>query len=207
MKLRRMISIFATAALLAAAIAAQAAALDFSAEFIEKEGKTERKGKIYMTAEKSRFEMEGMDEIEVTRADKKVMWLIFPKKRVYVEEEFFGVIPGDAAQSGLPKGTGDLSREDLGYETVDSYRLKKYLVTVKYNKGETEDRYYEWRRSDFPIPVKMESLNGAVSYEYKKIKMAPQDPSLFNEPKNYKKISFEELEKLEAEWALEKKKK
>jgi len=52
----------------------------------------------------------------------------------------------------------------------------------------------------------MESMNGAVSYEYKKIKMAPQDPGLFNEPKGYKKITIDELEKLEAEWAKDKKK-
>ena len=180
--------------------------MDFSAEFVEKDGDSVRKGKIYMTGQKSRFEMEGMDEIEVTRADKKVMWIIFPKKRVYVEEEFWGVIPGDIGETGAPKDTGDLSRKDLGYEMVDSYRLKKFLVTVKYNKGETQDQYYEWYRTGFPIPVKMESMNGAVSYEYKKIKMAPQDPGLFNEPKGYKKITIDELEKLEAEWAKDKKK-
>lgn len=205
MKLKKT-TILAAAALLIAAFAAQVWALDFSAEFVEKEGDSVRKGKIYMTAEKSRFEMADMDEIEVTRADKKVMWLIFPKKRVYVEEEFLGVIPGDVQETDAPKDSGDLSRKDLGYEMVDSYRLKKFLVTVKYNKGETQDQYYEWRRSGFPIPVKMESMNGAVSYEYQKIKMAPQDPSLFNEPKGYKKITIEELEKLEAEWAKGKKK-
>ena len=205
MKLKKT-TILAAAALLIAALAAQAPALDFSAEFVEKEGDSVRKGKIYMTAEKSRFEMADMDEIEVTRADKKVMWLIFPKKRVYVEEEFLGVIPGDAKEFDAPKDSGDLSRKDLGYEMVDSYRLKKFLVTVKYNNGETQDQYYEWRRSGFPIPVKMESINGAVSNEYQKIKMAPQNPNLFSEPKGYKKITIEELEKLEAEWAQKKKK-
>ncbi|MCD7876716.1 MAG: DUF4412 domain-containing protein [Cloacibacillus porcorum] len=206
MKLKKITIITASAAILILAFALQALAMDFSAEFVEKDGDSVRKGKIYMTGQKSRFEMEGMDEIEVTRADKKVMWIIFPKKRVYVEEEFWGVIPGDIGETGAPKDTGDLSRKDLGYEMVDSYRLKKFLVTVKYNKGETQDQYYEWYRTGFPIPVKMESMNGAVSYEYKKIKMAPQAPSLFNEPKDYKKITIDELEKLEAEWAKDKKK-
>ncbi len=206
MKLKKITIITASAAILILAFALQALAMVFSAEFVEKDGDAVRNGMRYMTGQKSRFEMEGMDEIEVTRADKKVMWIIFPKKRVYVEEEFWGVIPGDIGETGAPKDTGDLSRKDLGYEMVDSYRLKKFLVTVKYNKGETQDQYYEWYRTGFPIPVKMESMNGAVSYEYKKIKMAPQDPSLFNEPKGYKKITIDELEKLEAEWAKEKKK-
>ena len=196
MKLKKITIITASAAILILAFALQALAMDFSAEFVEKDGDSVRKGKIYMTGQKSRFEMEGME----------VMWIIFPKKRVYVEEEFWGVIPGDIGETGAPKDTGDLSRKDLGYEMVDSYRLKKFLVTVKYNKGETQDQYYEWYRTGFPIPVKMESMNGAVSYEYKKIKMAPQDPSLFNEPKGYKKITIDELEKLEAEWAKDKKK-
>ena len=95
------------ALLIATALASASFALDFSAEFVEKEGETTRKGKIYMTAEKSRFELDGSGEIEVTRADKKVMWLVFPKKKVYVEEEFFGALPGDAT-NGDPKDTGDL---------------------------------------------------------------------------------------------------
>ena len=206
MKLKKITMIAAAAAILVMALALQALALDFSAEFVEKDGDSVRKGKIYMTGQKSRFEMEGMDSIEVTRADKKVMWIIFPKKRVYVEEEFWGVIPGDVKETNAAKDTGDLSRKDLGYEMVDSYRLKKFLVTVKYNKGETQDQYYEWHRSGFPIPVNMESLNGSASYEYQRIKTAPQDPNLFNEPKGYKKITIDELEKLEAEWAKEKKK-
>ena len=89
MKLKKITMIAAAAAILVMALALQALALDFSAEFVEKDGDSVRKGKIYMTGQKSRFEMEGMDSIEVTRADKKVMWIIFPKKRVYVEEEFW----------------------------------------------------------------------------------------------------------------------
>ena len=192
--------------LLTTVFACAASAVDFSAEFTEKEGETTRKGRIYVAAEKSRFELDGTGEIEVTRADKKVMWLIFPKKKVYVEEEFFGAVSYGRTDD-TPKDTGDLSREDLGYETVDTYRLKKYLVTVKYNKGETEDRYYEWRRSDFPVPVKTESLNGEYSCEYKKIKFGPQDPGLFNEPKNYRKISIEELDEMEGAGQKKSKKK
>ena len=134
---------------------ARADALEFSAEFREKLGDEVREGKIYVTADKSRYEVEGADTIEITRADQKVMWVIFPKRRVYVEEEFWGFPLGTSLEnSGERSGGGDLTREELGYETIDTFRLKKYLVTVKYNGGETEDKYYEWYRSDFPIPVK-----------------------------------------------------
>ena len=72
MKLKKITMIAAAAAILVMALALQALALDFSAEFVEKDGDSVRKGKIYMTGQKSRFEMEGMDSIEVTRADKKM---------------------------------------------------------------------------------------------------------------------------------------
>ena len=176
---------------------ARADALEFSAEFREKLGDEVREGKIYVTADKSRYEVEGADTIEITRADQKVMWVIFPKRRVYVEEEFWGFPLGTSLEnSGERSGGGDLTREDLGYETIDTFRLKKYLVTVKYNGG----KYYEWYRSDFPIPVKTESLNGYMSYEYRRIKFTTLDPNLFNPPKRYKKITTEQLIELEKQW-------
>lgn len=181
--------------------AARADALEFSAEFREKLGDEVREGKIYVTADKSRYEVKGAETIEVTRADKKVMWVIFPKRRVYVEEEFWGFPLGSSLENSKKINSGgDLTREELGYETIDSFRLKKYLVTVKYNNGETEDKYYEWYRSDFPIPVKTESLNGYMSYEYRKIKFTEQAPNLFNPPKRYKKVTAEQLEELEKQW-------
>ena len=33
------------------------------------------------------------------------------------------------------------------------------------------DRYYEWYRDNFPVPVKTESLDGKTSYEYVNIKL------------------------------------
>ncbi len=200
MKIFRKAAAVAVAAAIAAAAPAplHAAALEFSAEFREKLGDDVRTGKIYVTEDKFRCETDGADSIEITRADKKVMWVIFPKRRVYVEEEFWGS-PADLSAVGPPERQdgGNLSREELGSETVDTFRLKKFLVTVKYNDGDTEDRYYEWYRSDFPVPVKTESLDGYMSYEYRRIKFAKQDPNLFDPPHRYKKITAEELAELE----------
>ena len=80
---------------------------------------------------------------------------------------------------------------------VDSYRLKKFLVTVKYNKGESADRYYEWYRDNFPVPIKTESLDGKTSYEYVSIKLGRPPVEFFSQPKGYKKITMEELSEIE----------
>ncbi|MCE5201231.1 MAG: hypothetical protein LLF78_01780 [Synergistaceae bacterium] len=172
-------------------------ATEFSASFIEKDAGAEQKGKVYIAGDMSRYEIAGSNEIVVTREDKKVIWLIFPKLRRYVEQEYIGA-PKQNLSSPQEIDTGDLSREFIGHEMVDSYRLKKFLVTVKYNKGETKDQYYEWYRDNFPVPVKTQSLDGRTSYEYTNIKLGRPNMELFAEPKGYKKVTIEEIDAMEA---------
>ena len=166
--------------------------VEFSAVFIEKDSGKIQKGKVYIAQDMSRYEIEGSSEVVVTRHDKKVVWLVFPQLRQYVEQPYFGE-PKQNISNTQEVDTGNLSREFLGHDTVDSYRLKKYLVTVKYNKGENKDQYHEWYRDNFPIPVKTESLDGQNSYEYINIKFGKPNIELFAEPTRYKKITLDEL--------------
>ena len=177
-------------------------AVEFSALFIERDNGTKQRGKIYVAENMSRYELEGSNEVVVTRHDKKVIWLIFPKLRKYVEQPYLGE-PKQNYSGGHEGDTGDLSREFIDHETADSYRLKKFLVTVKYNNGESMDRYYEWYRDNFPVPVKTESLDGKTSYRYLNIKMGRPPVEFFSEPKGYKKITMEELARLEDSTAKE----
>jgi len=189
------IVVFVFAAFCGASLAADMAA-EFSASFIERDAGAEHKGKIYIASDMSRYEIAGSDEIVVTRQDKKVMWLIFPKVKCYVEQEYFGA-PKQNISLPQEVDTGDLKREFLGYEMIDSYRLKKFMVTVKYNKGEAVDQYYEWYRDNFPVPVKTQSFDGLSSYEYTNIKLGRPNMELFAEPKRYKKVTMEEIEAME----------
>lgn len=168
---------------------------EFSATFVEKFFDEVQTGKLYVTKDRTRYEISGKDEIMVTRADQKVLWLIFPKFRAYVEQ------PYDIPQSesfGRPEEfkTGNLSREFIDYEWEDSYRLRKFLVTVKYGVDQ-QDQYYEWYRDNFPLPLRTQSLDGQVSYEYKEIKLKTPDPALFAKPPRYKKVTLEEIMEME----------
>ncbi len=177
-------------------------AVEFSALFIERDNGTEQRGKIFVAENMSRYELQGSNEVVVTRHDKKVIWLIFPKLRKYVEQPYLGE-PKQNYSGAHESDTGDLSREFIDHEMEDSYRLKKYLVTVKYNNGESVDRYYEWYRDNFPVPVKTESLDGKTSYRYLNIKMGRPPVEFFSQPKGYKKITMEELAGLEESPAKE----
>ena len=171
-------------------------AVEFSALFIERDNGAEQRGKIYVAENMSRYELEGSNEVVVTRHDKKVIWLILPKLRKYVEQPYLGE-PKQNYSGAHEADTGDLSREFIEYKMVDSYRLKKFLVTVKYINGESMDRYYEWYRDNFPVPVRTESLDGKTSYEYVNIKLGRPPVEFFSQPKGYKKITMEELAELE----------
>lgn len=171
-------------------------AVEFSALIIEKDNGVEQRGKIFVAENMSRYELEGSNEIVVTRHDKKVIWLIFPKLRKYVEQPYLGE-PKQNYAGAHEADTGDLSKEFIEHEMVDSYRLKKYLVTVKYNKGKSKDQYHEWYRDNFPVPVKTQSLDGMTSYEYVNIKLGRPPAEFFSEPRGYKKITVEELAEIE----------
>ncbi|MDY9921321.1 MAG: hypothetical protein U2P59_05805 [Synergistota bacterium] len=170
--------------------------VEFSALIIEKDNGVEQRGKIFVAENMSRYELEGSKEVVVTRHDKKVIWLIFPKLRKYVEQPYFGE-PKQNYAGAHEMDTGDLSKEFIENEMVDSYRLKKYLVTVKYNNGESKDQYHEWYRDNFPVPVKTQSLDGMTSYEYVNIKLGRPPAEFFSQPKGYKKITAEELAEIE----------
>lgn len=176
-----------------AAAAPKPKSVEFQAEFLERDHDEITKGKIYIANGMSRYE-NGTGEIVVTRRDKKVIWLIFPRLSRYVEQEY-NIEPTTVFIDPEAPPSDDLTREFIDYEWIDSYRLRKFLVTVKYTQG--EDRYYEWFRDNFPVPVKTSSLDGKISFEYQKIKIGPLDPGLFATPKSYKKVKMEEIIEME----------
>lgn len=204
-KLSAIITALLTVLLLGSvAWAASANITEFSAEFVENDNGEITKGKIYIADGVSRLEVNGKDEIIVTRQDKKVVWLIFPKLSRYVEQPLIGE-PMRAFIDPSTASGGNVEREFIDYEWVDSYRLRKFLVTVSYPGGQT-DKYHEWFRDNFPVPVKSAALNGTTSFEYQKIKIGPQDPGHFTAPsKRYKKVTIEEIIAIEEEQAEGKK--
>ena len=102
---------------------------EFSASVVENDsGKTET-NKIYVAHGMSRYEIKNGREIIITRYDKKVAWIIFPDYKKYVEEECPDSQPADPPEA--EEGAfGDMTRKFIAYEEVDSYRLKKFLVSI-----------------------------------------------------------------------------
>jgi hypothetical protein len=168
-------------------VSVPALALDFSAD-VENRIKGERPmtGEIFITGEKIRMDMAG--SATITRIDKKVVWVLMPEQKMYMEQP---IRPENMAQTGKPQG--ELERKFIANESVEGRAAKKYLVT--YKTDNKKDSVYQWIDNMLQIPTKVESVDGKWSMVYKNIKIGPQKPDLFEVPKGYKKFSMPAMPK------------
>lgn len=169
---------------------------EYSAVYVEKDGKTETETKVYAAHNMYRQDLKGGDEIVITRYDRKQMYIIYPKLRCYVLESYPGEAPVYDAQPREGK-FGDMTREFIGFETEDTYRLRKYLVTIDFmGKEENRYQYHEWYRDNFPLPVKTKSLKGESETYYTNIKLRKPEIEFFMKPNRYKKVTQAEIQTL-----------
>jgi hypothetical protein len=144
-------------------------------------------GKIYFTPNAARIESvdgKGNPSIQIMRFDQKVMWNLIPAQRMYVEMP--GASLSDWAAWADEQG---VQRESLGMEQVGEYHCEKFRVHMKVMGKEATS--FEWDAKELDgLPVKTRDEKGTWSTEYKNVKLGPQDPSLFEIPAGYQKMSL-----------------
>ena len=163
-----------------------ASAFEFSADTITTHnGGVSTTGKIYYSTDRFRMDMKAPNEmIMITRMDKKVVWNIMPKEKMYME------LPFDLKNKPKvgEKLEGEIERKHVGNETIDGHPTKKYLITYKYDNQ--KEQMYQWLAMDINFPVKSSAIDGSWGQEFKNIKMGSQPKSLFELPSGYKKIQM-----------------
>lgn len=174
-------SVFALAALFVVSLAATVFAQEFSADMVMTQQGVTTNAKVFMSGEKSRMETPG--SVSISRMDKKVMWLLMPDQKMYMEQAF----DPSKMMASSEKVEGELERTPLGKDTVDGRVTDKYKVT--YEIQGIRNEMYQWIESGSNFPIKTASLDGSWSAEYKNIKTGPQPDSLFEVPAGYKKFS------------------
>jgi outer membrane lipoprotein-sorting protein len=164
-----------------------AQAAEFSAVIINRMESRETQGKIYMKGEKMRREFAAGEQVGITivRPDKKVMWMLMPGQKTVMEMPF--------SKASLEKMMG-MSQEQqaemklLGTEKVNGYEAEKYETTVK---GDGKPmKHYVWVSKKLGVPIKMVSLDGKFSMDYRNIKEGGVPDSLFEIPPGYQKITM-----------------
>jgi outer membrane lipoprotein-sorting protein len=170
-------------------LAGSAAAAQFSALMMIKDGDRVMPGRIYVQDGKMRQEFTDAEgqTVTIVRPDQKVIWFIMPLERAYVEMPLKKKLPGQFIQ--IPKEA--LAKRLVGKETVNGYETEKYEVTIRGGAG--LERQTLWVAPKLGTPVKLIVKERNFSMEYKSIKEGPQADRLFNLPPGYKKLVSPDL--------------
>jgi len=171
--------------LLLAASLVQAA--EFTATMVTKAGGVEIPGKIYVKENKVRNEVQagGQTSIHILRPDKKVVWIIMPQQKAYVEMP----ITHTAQQKMLPLTEDQKAKmKKVGTETINGYACDKYETTMSHQGKPMQ--VFTWVATDLGVPIKIVSEDGSFSMEYKDIKPGQVADSLFDLPQDYKKMQL-----------------
>lgn len=147
-------------------------------------------GRIFVKDNKLRqeFSDDKGQTVTILRLDKKVVWVLLPWERTYMEEPLrpkwpgqFIQIPPDARQKRL-----------LGNERVLGYDSQKYEVAVPSREGLEKQTFWVAPQLGMPIKVAVPARN--FSMEYQNISERSLADRLFEIPPGYKKVSKPALE-------------
>lgn len=115
--------------------------------------------------------------IMIVRMDKQQSWLIFSKRRQYLEVP----IASDHRLTVTEKMDGEVSREFVGDETLNGRPTELFEVTIAEN-GEIR-QYYRWVTKAERFPLKTVSKQGKWSEEFRRLIFTEQSAFLFELPR------------------------
>jgi hypothetical protein len=164
-------------------LATIALAEDFSADMISTTKSGIFKGKMFISKDKTR--METPESISISRMDRKLVWILMPKEKKYMEQSFD---PSKAVATS-EKVNGEIERKLIGQEKIDGKMTNKYQVVYTQNKKKVT--ILQWIAAGLQMPVKTAAVDNSWTMEYKNIKRAKQPDSLFEVPADYQKFSYQ----------------
>ncbi len=162
-------------------------AAEFSAQMVTQGADSEGlQGKVYVKGNKIRQEFVGGEgaHISILRPDKKVVWMLMPDQKIYME---MPLTPQTSAK--MMQAPQDQSRMKLvGTEEVNGYAADKYEATDQ--EGGKSSTQYVWVAKKLGWPIKMTSSDNSFAMEYRNIKEGGVSDSLFEVPAGYQKMSM-----------------
>jgi hypothetical protein len=167
---------------------------DFSAEIVTKAGGRTQGGKIYMSGDKWRMDVSayGQKSTMIVRADKKVVYLLMPSQKMYMEQKY--TEEHKRGMSDMTKAgpdAGEVESQKVGAEKVSGIMCDKYKIT--YKAGGRKTTVYQWVAKDYLFPLKSAAADGSWSTQFKDFKPGKQPASLFELPAGYKKFEMPKM--------------
>jgi len=158
---------------------------EFSASMMVKDDAKIMPGKIQVSDGKLRqeFSDEGGQTITIVRPDLKVVWVILPRQRSYMEIPLTTKLPGQFIQ--IPPQA--LQKRLVGQERLNGYDTEKYEVSVPVGRNLEKQAY--WVAAKLGLPIKMECRERQFSLEYKSIREEKVPDRLFALPPGLQKLT------------------
>jgi hypothetical protein len=158
---------------------------EFSAQMLVKDGEKNFPGRIYISDGKMRQEFidERGQTVTIVRPDKKVVWVLIPPGRTYLEMPLTTKLPGQF----LPIPPQAVNKRPVGHDLIEGYETDKFQVSVPGSRGVEIQTYWVAKKLD--LPIKMECRERQFSLEYKSIKEGKVPDRLFELPPGYQKTT------------------
>jgi hypothetical protein len=146
---------------------------------------------VYVTPTKERKEMltgDGDGGIQILRYDTKVMWVLMPSEKMYMEHSMMG--------KGKGNDPSQWTYEDkvMGEEMLNGMKVTKYKTIATSTDGKKYGGF-SWRTKE-GISIKQDLLykegndKKRMMTELKNVQIGRQDPTLFDVPEGFTKFDM-----------------
>lgn len=158
---------------------------NFAAQMLVKDGDKIIPGRIFVQDGKMRQEFidESGQTITIVRPDQKLIWVIIPREKTYIELPLRARLPGQFIQ--MPPNP--INKRHLGRETVNGYEADKYQLAVQGGGGLEFQTF--WVAPQLGMPLKVVCNQRKFSIEYRNIREGKQADRLFAVPPGYQKLA------------------
>jgi hypothetical protein len=175
-----------------ATFAAEGPKVEYSADSSMETEQATMKSHINYAPGKERREMDmGRNkQTMILRQDKKVMWMLMPEQKMYMESPLGS---GDDHSKSTDLSNAKVESTEAGSEKVNGIDTRKYKVIVTTDRGKMGGFF--WKTPD-GILVKSDLIavdKGSkirMKSELTNLKVGHQDPALFEIPADYKTMDM-----------------
>ncbi|MCJ7538959.1 MAG: DUF4412 domain-containing protein [Desulfobacterales bacterium] len=164
-------------------------AADITADMIHTSPMGSFKGKMFLTGDNLRQELNigGEKQITIFRKDKGVAWILMPGQMMYME------MSAGSQKNMVPVDPDELEKmgkkKFIGKEKVNGQMCSKYHYTFNDPSIGTAT-YWISEELNFPVKMEMDGPSGHMVMEYRNIQEKTTPDSFFNIPSGYQKMSM-----------------
>lgn len=160
---------------------------DYSAEEHMEGEDMEMVSKVYRSGQKERKEMDG--SIIISRPDKKVVWMLMPESKTYMESKIT-----DGKKDGKDERMDiKMETEVMGEETIKGMKTTKRKAVFTASDGSKFGGFSWVTKEGIVVKQHIVAKTGEdklhMKIELKNLKIGKQDPKLFEIPDGYQKMS------------------